>query len=167
MMVIPEGGQNVVIYFRNGIQIEGEVIGWTDEQSSIRTTKGDMIVIMNTLQDILFYKCQALRKTCDIRKKTYGESKEEYEEVKRKAVNGDVDIKDLAALKNELNDLEKEDVREKLNSHTSSGMRQVNYGQLPLQAIKVESPLQYSREESKRQNINISSGLSNLFPKKH
>lgn len=150
--MIPQPGHIVIIFFRNGVQLEGEVISWSNEQSILKSLTGtSTIVIQKTLDDILFYK--------------FSNAKNEYEKLKEKPHKQEDDIKALAQLKIELNDVERAEIKERLTNHTVGEMKQVNYG-IP-NIGKIESPKQYTREKGTRENSDIGTGLQNVFVKKH
>jgi uncharacterized protein YdhG (YjbR/CyaY superfamily) len=71
----------------------------------------------------------------------------------------------LADLKIELNELEKEEIREKLKPHEPNAVRQVSY-ELP-RNIKVKSALNHTTEEATRADIGFGSELQDLFSKKY
>src|SRR5277367_3158409 len=113
--MIPQPGNIVVLFFRSGVQLEGEVVSWTDQKSVLKSPTGaSMIVIQKTLDDIMFYK--------------FSNAKEEYEKLRTKPNKEEDDIKTIAALKNELNDMERAEARERLSSHKVDGMRETTYG---------------------------------------
>src|ERR1700735_961813 len=102
--MIPQPNQLITIVFRNGVQISGTVLHWSETKSSIKSSTGTaIIVIQNTTADILYYK--------------YSNATSDFEEIKSKTIKTQEDIKTLAALKNELNEVERETLREKLNHH--------------------------------------------------
>lgn len=151
--MIPQPGNIIVVFFRNGVQLEGEVISWSDERSVLKSPTGaSMIVIQKTLDDIMFYK--------------FSNAKEEYEKLRTKPDKEEDDIKTIAALKNELNDMERAEARERMTSHKADGMRETNYG-LPGSNFKVKGSVECPRTEAPREGSNISSGLQGLFKQKH
>jgi hypothetical protein len=115
--MIPPQNSNITAFFRNGVQVSGTVISWSDGKSAIKSLTGNKItVIQKTLEDVLFF--------------SFSESniKEEYEEVVEKPIKTNTDIQTLAELKAELNSLELEEISEKLRSHEPSGNAPVSYG---------------------------------------
>jgi len=149
----PEAGQYVVVFFRNGPRVEGIVVSWSDHKSVIKSETGtSTIVIQKTLEDVLFIKI--------------GNAKTEYEKLRDKPNKEEDDIKAIAALKNELNDLERAETRERLTSHKADGMRETNYG-LPLSNITIKGTVERSRAEAPRESSKFGSGLQDLFAKKH
>lgn len=146
----PQPNQQIHVVFRNGIQLDGTVIDWSDDKSVLTSTSGAAtIVILKTDADVLFYRVS--------------NAKTEYQEVKEKPVKTDEDIRDLAELKNELNILEREEIREKLNSHEISGTPQVNYGSI---IPKIASTPNNPNTQSRRQDTNPRQELQSLFAKK-
>ena len=113
--MIPQPGNIVVLFFRSGVQLEGEVVSWTDQKSVLKSPTGaSTIVIQKTLDDVMFYK--------------FSNAKSDYEKLRDKPNKEEDDIKAIAALKNELNDMERAEARERLTSHKADGMRETNYG---------------------------------------
>lgn len=150
--MIPQPGNIVVVFFRNGVQLEGEVISWSEDMSVLKSPTGAAtIVIQKTLDDIMFYK--------------FSNAKTEYEKLKEKPRKEEDDIKAIAQLKNELNDLERAEVKEKLSNHTADGMRETNYG-LPIINTKIKSPIERAGEKAPRKDSGIGTGLQGLFTKR-
>jgi len=114
--MIPPINSQITVFFRNGVQVSGQVISWSDQKSAIRSTTNQIIVIQKTLDDILFFK--------------FSETNihEEYNEVAEKTIKSNNDIKTLAELKAELNKAELEEIKEKLTSHEPSGNAPTSYG---------------------------------------
>lgn len=151
--MIPAHNAHITIFFRTGIQLSGIVISWSDQKSVLKSLSGaQTIVIQNTLSDILFYKY------------TDGSIEKEYQEIVEKPIKTQDDILELADLKNQLNDLEREEIREKLRSHIPTGTSTVSYGSLPIAAIKQSQ--QHPPAQNRSQGSGIGSELSNLFAKK-
>jgi hypothetical protein len=149
----PIPGQLIFIFFRTGVQIEGEVVSWSDNKSVIKSASGmSTIVIQKTLEDVMFYK--------------FSSAKTDYEKLKEKPIKEDDDIKALAELKNELNDLERAEIKEKLTTHNADGIKKVSYG-LPFVNSKIESPIECPREKTSRKSSVFSTELQGLFSKKH
>ena len=151
----PQLGQLITIVFRNGMQIQGEVLHWSETKSSIKSTTGAaIIVIQKTAEDILYYK--------------FSNAKTDFEKLKDKPIKNDDDIKLLATLKSELNELEREEIRERLNVHEPSAIptRQLgnSYGNI---IPTIRSTEQHTTEKVSREASPASSELQNLFSKKH
>lgn len=151
--MIPQINQQITIVFRNSIQIQGTVISWSETISSIKTLSG-IVVIQKTADDILYYK--------------YSNAKTNFEKLKDKPIKNDDDISALATLKGELNQIEKEELREKLSSHEigSSPAKQPGnyYGNI---IPTFRSSEQHTTKEAPREASPVSSELQNLFSKKH
>ena len=149
--MIPQPGNIIVVFFRNGVQLEGEVVSWSNEKSVLKSPTGAAtIVIQKTLDDIMFYKLS--------------NAKIEYEKLKEKPRKEEDDIKAMASLKVELNELEKAETREKLNAH-GIGEVKYNYG-LPTN-FKIKSPEQYPRKEAPPKDIGFGEELQSMFIKKY
>ena len=151
----PQLGQLITIVFRNGMQIQGEVLHWSETKSSIKSTTGAaIIVIQKTAEDILYYK--------------FSNAKTDFEKLKDKPIKNDDDIKLLATLKSELNELEREEIRERLNVHEPSAIptRQLgnSYGNI---IPTIRSTEQHTTEKVSREASPAGSELQNLFSKKH
>lgn len=143
----PSIDQYVVLHFRQGIKLEGTVISWSDTTSVIKSNVGaKKLVIQKTKDDILFYEII--------------EAKTEYEKLKEKPRKTQEDLKTLAELKIDINDIERSEIREKLTTHEISGI-QASYG-IPRFAA-VQSAIKHPREEAPRKDIGFGSSLSNLF----
>lgn len=150
--MIPQQGNIIAVFFRNGVQLEGEVLEWSDEKSVLKSPTGaSIIVIQKTLDDVMFYK--------------FSNAKTDYEKLKDKPRKGEDDIKAIAELKNELNDLERAEAREKMTNHTADGMRKVSYG-LPFSNIAIEGAIKRPGEKAPRKSPVIGTELQNVFSKK-
>lgn len=148
---VPMQGSMVIAFLRNGVQVEGEVLQWTERKSVLKSLTGaSIIVIQKTSDDVIFYKIS--------------NAKNEFERVKNKPHKNEEDIKQLAQLKNDLNDLERAEIRERLNTHTPSGIVGNRYGTLPNIPIKV--PVEHPSEKAPREDPGISAELQNMFSKK-
>jgi sRNA-binding regulator protein Hfq len=148
--MIPQPGNIIVVFFRNGVQLEGIVVSWSDQKSVLKSPTGaSLIVIQKTLDDIMCYKLS--------------NAKTEYEKLKDKPRKEEDDIKVLAALKIELNELERAEAREKLTSHTAGEVK-YNYG-LPTN-IPVKSVEQYPGEKTTSTDSGFSQELQNMFRKR-
>jgi hypothetical protein len=148
----PQAGNTVVIIFRNNIQIDGEVVSWSDNKAVLKSLSGSsFIVIQKPLEDILFYKIS--------------NAKNEYEKIKEKPIKEKEDLQALAKLKSDLNELERIEMKEKLNNHEIGEIKAVSYG-IP-RISKIKSSEHPPRTEISRESFCIGSGLSNLFSKKH
>lgn len=148
----PQPGNIITLFFRNNVQLEGEVAEWSDTIAILKSPTGaSTIVVQNTKADLLFYKVSNV--------------KTEYEQAKNKPIKTE-DISKIAALKNELNDIERTELKEKLNTHLPNGMRTTNYG-LPFPNNTIKSTIEHPREKVTRESFGIGAGLQNLFQKKH
>jgi sRNA-binding regulator protein Hfq len=145
----PQTNQSIIVFFRNGVRIDGKVLSWSDQKSVIKSSDATTIVIQKTLEDVMFYKITNAKTT--------------YEKLAELPVKSRDDIEDIAALKIELNELEREEIAEKLNTHAADGIRVVNY-ELP-KYIPVKSTIQCPRKETPRKNPGIGSELQDLFSK--
>lgn len=148
--MIPQTNQHIIVFFRTGIRIEGKVLSWSDQKSVIKSSDATTIVIQKTLEDVMFFKITNTKTT--------------YETLSGKTEKTNEDIRALADLKIELNELEREEISEKLNTHTADGIRVVNY-ELP-KYIPIKSTIQCPAEKTTREDIGLGSELQNLFSKK-
>ena len=147
----PLKGQEVHCFLIDKIQIQGIVIEWTDEISVLKSIgKTSLIVINNTIKNVIFYKILTSN----------------LNEFKEKTIKTTDDIKSIAELKIELNNLEKEEIREKLNSHQPSEFKPVTYG-LPSTIFKNSNSLQHSQKEVSRTNNSLAEGLQSMLHKKN
>lgn len=148
----PERGQTISVVFRNGLQIDGEVLSWSDNKSVLKSLTGAATLVINkTLDDILYYKFSNVRI--------------EFQELKNKPNKTQEDIKDLGSLKMELNELERLEIKEKLNSHSNNNTREVSYG-LPTSLFKVKSTSEHTGTQITGATNSISKSLQNLFTRK-
>jgi hypothetical protein len=148
----PQPSSHLTIIFKNGLELTGTVISWSKDQAILRSITGGSTIVIEKLamDDIYFYKIS--------------HAKEQFEARKEKVIKTDDDIRDMAKLKAELNDLERETIRKKLSSHEVSGSAQVNYGSIiPKIARTPNNPATQSR----RQDTNAGEELQSLFAKKH
>lgn len=151
--MIPKKGQQIVIYLRSGIQLSGIVEFWGDGKSSIKSQEGtSTTVLQKTIEDVLFYKILNLKK--------------DYETLAEKPIKEKDDIKKIAELKNEMNALDRLDLRDKMSSHEPGGMREIQYGIPGINATFAGS-LERTGEKTSRSNPEFSSELQNLFNQKH
>ena len=151
--MIPQPNNHITIFFHNSLQLEGIVETWSDTISTLKSVAGSStIVIQNTKKDVLAYKIS--------------NAKVDYEKVKQKTIKSDDDIRDIAALKIELNELEKQEIAERLSTHTADNIRQIQYG-IPTTIKSIPIPQQHTNKEIRRESINVGSELSNLFQKRH
>lgn len=151
--MIPQPGNIVVLFFRNGVQLEGEVISWTDDKSVLKSPTGvSTIVVQKTLDDVMFYK--------------FSNAKTDYEKLRTKPHKEEDDIKRIAALKSELNELERAEAREKLTSHTADGMKETQYG-LPLSNISIKGTVERPGTQIARKGFGFGTDLQDLFNKKY
>jgi len=107
----PEIGQHVIVVFKNGHQVFGEVVAW-GEKAVLKHSEVTTIVIPDVSSEVLYYKIR---------------NADAYEKIKDKPVKTNDDIKALAELKAELNSLEKEEIVSKLSTHEISEVKQVQY----------------------------------------
>jgi len=152
--MIPQPNQHITIYFKNSqLQLEGKVVSWSNTISVIESIAGaSTIVIQKTADDVLAYKIST--------------AQPKYEQLKEKTIKTEDDIKDIAKLKIELNELEKQEIADKLSTHTADNIRQVQYG-IPKSITTIPSAKQYPTEKIQREDIGINRELSSLFQKRH
>jgi|ERR1700722_11209906 len=148
----PKQGEHVIICLRNGVQLEGDVISWSDGKSALKSSQGTAtIVLQKTLDDVLFFKITNFR--------------DDYEELKEKPVKEEDDIKQLAELKSQINEMDRADLREKMSSHQADGMREVSY-ELPWSNIKIPGTVKRPGEKTTGTDSELGSELQNLFSEK-
>lgn len=150
----PKEGQSIKVFFRNGNMIEGQVISWTDHKSVIASpTKHAYTVINKTAEDVLMYK---ISESVDSLAKKMNQLKDTAKKTPQ-------DIQSMVDLKNELNQIEKEEIREKLNTHQSSEFRKINYG-LP-ENFKIRGSTEHSAEKTSGADTKLNTSLRKLFKK--
>ena len=161
----PEVNQYVKLIFRNGLQVEGHVVSWSDYKSVINY-KNEIITIMKTSEDILIIKT-ILNKTSAEDKAKLIDKISEINVVTAKSVD---DIKNLGALRVELAEIEKKDIIEKATSHEVSGIANNVYleGLDALPSIfKKSSAIKHSESESTRKTFGHLEELQSLFGQKN
>jgi hypothetical protein len=148
----PQPNQIMTICFKAILTpLEGEMVSWEDDELVLKTLTGTShIVIPDATDKILFYRITS--------------AKIEYEEIKEKPIKTQEDVKNIAEMKKEINQIEKEEIRERLNIHIPTNIRETHYG---FANYKVKSTPQHTREETPRKDTSISSELQDLFRKKH
>lgn len=124
----PQQGDFVVVFLRIGIPVEGEVIDWSDEVSTLKSSAGSStIVIQHTIDDVVFYKIS--------------HAKKEFEKVKESLTKEDdeqsrmIKLKRLSELKVELNSIERSELKDKLSKPTTSYALSSSYN-LPSSLLK-------------------------------
>jgi tetrahydromethanopterin S-methyltransferase subunit A len=151
--MIPQKGQSVAVMFRNGYKIEGTVISWSDGKSVLKSLTGSStVIIQKTIDDVMLVKIN--------------NAQEIYKEIKEKPIKQESDLQTLANMKNELNELERSELREKMNEHKPNGMREINYG-FAGNNIKINGALKYTREKTTGSNPGFDTELQGLFIKKY
>jgi hypothetical protein len=146
----PQPGQQITIYFRTGVRIDGEVVSWTNKQYTLQTANGTAtIVIPNGKQDILFYKIST--------------TKTVFEKLKNKPQKTKNDIKTLAQLKNEMNVVERESISDRLISNEPNSIK-VPYD---TNSTTIPSSFYRSRKETNGTDPKFGSELQDLFGKKY
>jgi len=148
----PKQGQQVLVVFKNGVQLSGEVISWSDNKSILKSlSNASTIVINKTLDDVMFYKI-------------FDYVVQQIDKIQEKAVKPE-DIPKLAELKKQYIELEKAEIEQKLKTHQPDGLRKVEYG-LPFINIKSEGAMQHTGSQVAQQDIGLGSELQKLFGKK-
>jgi len=147
--MIPLPDQFVIAFLRANIQLEGVVVSWSNDQSVLQSQSGgSTIVIQKTLEDVLFYKIV--------------NAKDKYSELIEKPNKQEDDIKQIAELKNEINELDRSALREKLSTHVPGEMRKTNYG-IPSFINKVKGTVERPGTENTRTNTQLGTELQGLF----
>jgi hypothetical protein len=150
----PKPGQNIKVFFRNGNMIEGQVVSWTDQKSVIASiTKHSYTVINKTAEDVLMYRIS----------ENVENLIQKINQIKETPKKTQQDIQSMVSLKKELSQIEAEEIREKLNSHQLSEVKQTNYG-IPTN-IKIGSTPEYPAEKATGANTKLNTSLRNLFKK--
>lgn len=128
--MIPQKGQQIRCVLRNNLIIDGIVDSWSDGKSVLRSKDGTSIsIIQHTAQDIVVVKI-ILKEAAQIKT----ELEEAFEKIYESPSEDELRLKNLAELKNLMNEQEKKIVAEKLKDHHIDGVRKVTYGQLGLLA---------------------------------
>jgi hypothetical protein len=150
--MIPTVGDTVIICFKNGLKIDGEVHQWSSKEVILKSLSGSShIIIPDITQEVLLYKIS--------------NTKKDFNAIKDKIDKTPEDIVALADLKKELIELEQEEVRAKLSEHSITETKPINYGLPNISQIKIAP--ERAREETPRKNINFSTELQNMFSKKY
>lgn len=150
--MIPNVGDTVIICFKNGLKIDGEVHHWSSKEVILKSPSGSShIIIPDITQDVLLYKISGAKKDFNI--------------IKDKIDKTPEDIAALADLKKELIELEQEEIRAKLNEHSITETKPINYGLPNISQIKIAP--ERAREKTTRKNTNFGAELQSMFSKKH
>ena len=148
----PQPQHRTTIIFKNSIQIDGIVAVWDENEIILNSPANSHTIVIpkSSFDEILFWRIS--------------HAKEEYEKRKQFAIKSDDDKRDMAKLKIELNNLEKEEIRDKLRSHEIGESKGVQYATpfTTLAGIK-----QHPTAQIRRQGDNPNQELQNLFSKKH
>jgi hypothetical protein len=120
----PIKGQHIHILFKNGTNINGIVELWSDKESHLKSISGNNdIIIFNTIENVMMV---ILNKEKQAEEKK--ELSKKFEATYNAPSDDDLRNKNLADLKNLLNQQEKEIIIEKLSSHHITDVAGVKYG---------------------------------------
>jgi hypothetical protein len=120
----PKAGQHIKIGFKNGTQLEGVVVEWSEKKSALTSIANDaFFVIMDTAADVLVYQLPIEQQPA----KSLNQLEQEFEEVRQQPSN-DLRLKTLAQLKTAIIEQDKQIVANKLKQHTPSNVNPVQYG---------------------------------------
>lgn len=147
--MIPQKGQQVSIYLKQGgVRLDGTVVSWSDKKTVLSTPNQTAFIIINkTKKEVLFYKI--------IIEATNLKNKIEIPE------QAPLDIDDYVALKTEMNNLEKQEIKEKLSSHETSDFRKVEYGNPFITA----NTMQYPAKETSVEHSQLGQKLRKVLSK--
>jgi hypothetical protein len=145
----PSPGNHITIVFKNSIKLDGEVIEWNDTNSILKTLEGINTIIVPDHSEILFYK--------------FNSAVKDFETIKSIPHKTEKDLMTLAELRKEKMLIDREQIGEKLSSHTLNSGSAVNYG---IPNITFKSPEQHTEQEIPREDNNFTGELSDLFSKK-
>lgn len=124
-----QAGQQVVVFFRTGIELIGTVDMWSDDKS-ILTVDNNAYIIMKTAEDVMMVRImqQNSIKPVEVAQEEMRELEEEFQEIYEEPSDNDLRLKKLADLKTMMIDQEKKIIAEKIRSHTISDAQKVKYG---------------------------------------
>lgn len=126
--MIPQKGQYVKIVFKNATQMEGFVESWSDQQSILKSTDNNLLIIFHTSEDILAVKIVLNFIPPGELHKRLIETQQKFDDIKKSPSNDDLRIKKLADLRRELINQEKEIVKQRIHEHHISQISEPQYG---------------------------------------
>jgi hypothetical protein len=117
--MIPNKGQYVKIIFRNATQAEGVVETWTDQQSVLRASDGESLLVINrTAEDVMAYKIVINHTSSN--KQTFNDLTNEFQETYEQPSASDLRLKKLGQLRGLMVEQEKHIIANKLREHVPS-----------------------------------------------
>ncbi len=129
--MIPQKGQHVRCVLSNNLIIEGIVDSWEDEKSVLKSLDGESVsIIQNTSRDVVLVKIilKEYKKPAE-RIVIKNELEKKFDEEKKKPIQDDLRLKNLAELKVLMIEQEKKIISEKLKDHHISDIKKASYGQ--------------------------------------
>lgn len=149
-MIIPEINSHITIVFKNSIQIDGIVIGWSEEEAVIKSLAGSsQTVIPNPYNDLLFYRITSAHI--------------DYQNLVEKTDKSAEDLQKIADSKIELNNIERQQIKEQIITARHSEPTGNNYYGLPISAFLKPTALQHPNEEITSNNSSRNKELQSLF----
>ena len=126
----PKVNDYVRIFFRNGMQAEGNIIMWSSNRSSLALPDGkSTCIIMKTDEDIMML--QILNDISETKiglREHFNELEEQFENTVELPSDDDLRLKKLADLKKMMIEQEKKIISEQLKDHTISTVQRPQYG---------------------------------------
>lgn len=124
----PTEGQNIEVFFRNGMQISGIVQTYEAKEIVLKTEHNDNLLIITPLaDDILMVKIIAPRPSLQEKVIHLSELEEQFEEVYEMPNTEELRIKNLAELKTMMNKQEREILSQRMRAHIPNNMQIVQY----------------------------------------
>jgi hypothetical protein len=152
--MIPQPNQYVILVLRDsGIRLDGCVVEWDEAQITLVSKSKSITTVIPNIDDVLYYQII--------------EVEMQYEAAKTKPIKTPEDIKAIADLRIEMNNIEKEELARKFSTHEISGNPKLSHYALPnLANIKIPGTPQHTTAQVRRSHTSFDKGLQGVFGKK-
>ncbi len=158
-----EKGKFVEIRFTNGLYFDAYIEDWSNKESILRLPESDeKVIVINTERDVLLVKILNDKKDPAKKKIHTKNIVEEFEKLKEEPKT-DHSLSRMAKLKDELNQLENEEILKQATSHVPSGIRSVTYG-IP-RNLRVAQPAKHPPQETSTEDSSFDLELQGMFSK--
>jgi sRNA-binding regulator protein Hfq len=126
--MIPQVGDEVKIFFKNSLQVEGRVKLWKKKKIILSSENDDHIMVVNDTKNILMYKISKVKEKEIKEVESAQEEATLIEENFKSDFNPNPNIYTLAHLHKLKLDEEKKAIAQKIKQHQISEIKQVEYG---------------------------------------
>ena len=156
----PSKGQLIEIRFANGVHFDAIVENWSDQKSTLKLpNSNDIVIIQNTLRDVLLVKIAGPKKTVEPSPDPYVE----FEQIKSHAHKPE-NLTRMAELQDQINRVERFKILNNMH-HLKDGMKDINYA-IP-GSLQVSSPPQHTVQKTRPADSQFSAELQGLFSKEN